>query len=294
MKKRTKKLLLLAVLAYPVPACPQAISVQLLTPERDFGYFVGDIIATDAIITAAPGTTLDRQSLPVPGPLNSAIELRSIQVEDSPGKIRIHAEYQSFFAPERASETELPAFSVHLSAGTTRSTALIPAWPFQVSPLRISQRSIDDPSGLRRNHAVEPAAVGPYEERFVAALAAALLAALTLARNRGCLPGWRSATRPFATAERRIGRLARCGEDHEAAYRELHRAFDATAGHHLFKGDLQGFFRSHPRFTPVQTDVSNFFAASESRFFAPESQTLRPPVDVVKLAKSLRRLERLR
>jgi mxaA protein len=296
LKKRTKKLLLLLLLVGTTPALGQVRSVELLTPTRDFGYIVGDVIATDAIITASPGTTLDRQALPVPGPLNPAIELRSIGVQETaPGnttEIRIHAEYQTFLAPERVSETEIPGFSVHLTTGTAHSTAAIPAWPFHVSPLRAAQRSIDDISDLRQNHAIEPVPEGQYGVRLLAAAAAALAAALALARVRGWLPGWRNKTRPFAMAEHRIRSLGH-SED-QAAYQELHRAFDATAGHHLFKGDLQSFFQSYPRFTLAQAEISRFFAASESCFFARDGDTRLTQTDVSKLARLLRRLERRR
>jgi len=257
---------------------------------------VGDLIATDAIITAASGATLDRQSLPVPGPLSAAIELRRIDVEEtrqrSTTKIRIHAEYQNFLAPERVSETELPGFSVNLTIDTAHTTAAIPAWPFRVSPLRTAQRSIDDISDLRRNHAVEPVAEDQYGVRLLAAAAVALAAGLALGRARGWLAGWRSFTRPFAMAERHIRRLGQNEENHEAAYQELHRAFDATAGHHLFKGDLPGFFQSYPRFILAQTEISRFFAASEIRFFARDGDTRLTPAEVSKLARTLRLLER--
>jgi hypothetical protein len=292
----TKALLLLAVLIPPESASAQVRAVELLRPTRDFGYIVSDVITTDAIITAAPGTALDKQSLPVPGPLNAAIDLRSISVQETSGgsttQIRIHAEYQTFAAPERVSETELPGFTVRLTAGTAHSTAVIPAWPFHVSPLRTAQRSIDDSSELRKNHVIDPAPDGQYGVRLLGAAAVALAAGLALARNRGWLPGWRSKSQPFAIAERRIRSLGH--SENKTAYQQLHRAFDATMGHHLFKGDLPGFFQSHPRFTLAQAEISRFFAASESHFFAPDADTILTQADVFKLARSLRRLERRR
>jgi mxaA protein len=298
LKKRTKKLLILAMLAHAGDACAQLRSVELIPPDRNFGYLVGDIIATDAIIIAPPGATLDKQSLPVPGAVAAAIELRSIGTKEihrsDSNEIRIHAEYQNFLAPERASETEIPPLSIRLTMGSEVAIATIPAWPFQVSPLRLTQHAIDDVSALRPNHAVKPLAFAEYSQRLVAAACLAFAAAVALAHERGWLPGWRSTMLPFATAERRIRKLGRSGETDNAACQELHRAFDATAGRHLFNEDLQNFFHAHPRYTTLQTEISNFFAFSEKRFFAREESAVQAYTDVLQLARSLRRVERRR
>jgi mxaA protein len=294
LKKRTKKLLILGFAAVPAYAQAQLFSVQLLGPEKDFGYLVGDTLTTESIITVAPGTTLDRQTLPTPGPLNAAIELRHIDAEQiNRGKfsqIRIHAEYQSFFAPERVTATELPGFTIRLTAGPNATTARLPAFPFEVSPLRVTQQSAIDLAELRPDHPVQPLPGQHLLWRLAASIAVALAATLALANKQGWLPGWRSKQRPFAIAARHISRKA--GEAGEESFQHLHRAFDATAGKKLFHGDLPDFITSHPRFAPVQAEIATFFATSQSWFFAHDGRPERPAPNLLKLAKTLRRLER--
>ncbi len=302
MKKRTKKLLkkllILGALAVPTLARAQLRSVQILGPDKDFGYLVGDMLKTEAVITVVAGTKLDRQSLPIPGPLNAAIELRHIDAEQvnhgEASQIRIHAEYQSFFAPERVSETELPGFTIRLTAGPTTITAKIPAFPFYVSPIRLTQQTAIDLTQIRPNHAVHPLQGQNLIWRLMASMIVALAAALCLANNLGWLPGWRGKHRPFAVALRSIGQLSRTDDAVAKCCQALHHAFDATAGHKLFAGDLPEFIRSNPRFAPVQAEIAAFFATSQTWFFARNSKLPQPPANLLKLARTLRRLERRR
>jgi len=296
LKKRTKKLLCLGFLAAPTLAQAQIRAVQLAGPEKDSGYLVGDILKTESIIEVAPGTKLDPQSLPIPGPLNAAIELRSIEAEQTQqgqsSQIRIHAEYQNFLAPERVTQTELPSFTIRLLTGPTATTAKIPAFPFHVSPLRVAQQSAIDLAELRPNHSIQPL---PSQNLLFRLIASAILAgatALAFAAAQGWLPIGRNQNRPFAIAARHIARQK--GKAGTTPYQELHRAFDATAGHKLFPADLPGFIEAHPRYTPAQADITTFFATSDSLFFARNGQTEKPQPDLLKLARTLRRLERRR
>jgi mxaA protein len=297
LKKRTKKLLNLGCFAAIFPAHAQVVSVQFLTPTRDFGYFVGDVLSTDAIITVAPGTVLDMRSLPVPGPLKGGIELRRIDAqqaaEGEPPRIRIHAEYQNFVAPEQVTAAELPGFAVQFTAGPAHATARIPAFAFHVSPLRVAQRSVADAGDLRPNRAIPPLPEAGLAARFTASLILALAFFLSLASGRGWLPGPRGAKRPFALAASRIARLS--ADAHSAArYLEMHRAFDATAGRRVLPRDLDDFLSNHPHFADLRQDIAAFFRASESRFFARETAPEPAGADIAKLAKSLRRRERRR
>jgi len=271
------------------------LSVQIGGAGRTFGYLVGDVLETDAVITAKQGTHLDRQSLPIPGPLNAAIELRGIAaVERQEGgytQIRIHAEYQNFLAPERVTETETPGYVLQVTTDTARFVAKIPAWSFQVSPLRVAQQSVGDIGELRPNHAIAPVDERDPAVRLAASALVACAAALAFAGGQGWLAGRRRGNRPFAIAASHIARTA---PDGDSQYQALHRAFDATAGRPVFACELNGFFETHPRFGPLREDVARFFSLSEQRFFAPGGETVLPSVDLLKLAKSLRRLERRR
>jgi len=274
------------------------LSVKLYAPQRDFGYLVGDTISTDAIIDLAQETLLDTRSLPVPGPLTATLELRRIAVSSSGRghnqQVTIHAEYQNFLAPEQVTATELPSYDLRFKSGTANATAHIPAWAFHVSPLRVAQRSAADMGDLRPNRMVAPAAESASLAGLVASIVVALAGSAVFASGRGWLPSLRVGKKnPFALAAARIGK--RNGKENtEVWFTELHRAFDATAGHRILPEDVGTFISGHPRFAPLHADIAKFFNVSQQRFFARGGTAATADINLRRLAKSLRRLERRR
>ncbi|MCZ7153695.1 hypothetical protein, partial [Salmonella enterica] len=61
----------------PLPAAAQLRGVELRTP-RAFGYFQGDLVQVQAEIRTDPGFTLQRPSLPKPGPVTYWLDLRDV------------------------------------------------------------------------------------------------------------------------------------------------------------------------------------------------------------------------
>jgi mxaA protein len=266
--------LLLAVIA-AYPAAAQINSVELHPPARDFGFFVGDVITTEAVITVAGGTVLQRDSLPAPGPVDSAIELRSVQVTeaDLPGQrqFRVQVEYQSFFAPERVMPAELPGYTIAFSNGSGKATAHIPAWTYHVSPLRVAEPISGTPPLLRSDHPMPQIPLGIARLRLISSTILVCLVGLTIAGRWGWLPSRPRPSRPFAAAWHRI-RNAAASNDRETAFRALHRAFDATAGHPVLADDVDSFLVSHPRYSPLRSAIAQFFEASRQIFFARDAE----------------------
>jgi len=289
-------LLCLAVLAAWVsPAAAQTRSVVLHVPARDFGILVGDVLTTEAVITVDPAAVLDWRTVPVAGPVDAAIELRHVQLTDTLANgartIIIKLDYQSFFAPDRVMQTELPASTIGFVQGGKSFTAKIPAWPYHVSPLRVPERATDNLADLRGDHLV-PAVSLRWAELWVAASAAIMaVASLVLAGCLGLLPGLVRASHPFAQAARRIARLDMSGPNRELAFKTLHRAFDATAGRRVQPEDIDAFLRQHPRYAALRTEIIGFFAASTDFFFSPAGSAQTLPA-LRPLAKKLRRAER--
>ena len=282
LKKRNKRLLLLACMTASLPAAGQ--SVALRGPPRDFGYFVGDVIVIEATISSQP----DMRSLPVPGPLNASIELRRIDVlESSAQKTVLRLEYQNFFAPEQVMQAELPGYDIRLAHGV----AHVPAWPFHVSPLRVAQRSVEDAAALHGNLPIQPLPVEPALIRVLVSASIAAIAGLLFAGTQGWLPGIARPTRPFATAARRIGKLKE--PQTEAALRELLCAFDTMDGRHVFREDVDDVLKRHDRFINLRSEIRYFFDVAQAAFFAPSRPSRHEDFNgIVKLAKALRRAER--
>jgi hypothetical protein len=74
------------------PAMAEGASVEILKP-RLFGYFIGDIITDDILITLDPGFALKASSLPAPGPLNYWLNLKSITAKEEEA---IHSRYRRY------------------------------------------------------------------------------------------------------------------------------------------------------------------------------------------------------
>ena len=232
-------------------AAAQVRSVEVRVP-RAFGYFLGDLVRAQADIAVDPGFSLQRASLPAPGPLTYWLDLRDITVEESPGRVRLHLTYQSFYAALDARQVAIPGFSVSLESaaagGTTSAKAEIPGWSLGVSPLReVQPEKHDNPAEyLRPDGRVPRLDPVPDLRAALVALGAAVLALAALGYDRGWFarPG-----RPFARAARAVRRLGRGGEGgYREALRLIHRGLDETDGRRVLADDLPAFLDRHPAF----------------------------------------------
>ncbi len=275
-------------------ATPGRAQIMSVTPQslpRDFGYFAGDLLTGTAIVTVAPGTVLDRATLPVAGPVAPSIDIRGAGVVRTAQAYTVRVTYQSFVAPDRVARFDVPAYTLGFSGKAGRFTATVPGFSFTASPFRNDLEPALNASVLRPD---PPAACIDDRGwwRLPAAGAGLLLAAAGLLRAGG--PAWPGAVpRPFAAAARRIAALRRRGaaDGEREALLLLHRAFDATAEGRVFADDLDGFFERHARFVSLREEVTRFFAASRTVFFGSGEAglSLRAIEDV---SRALRRAER--
>lgn len=275
-------------------AAAQVRSVELRVP-RTFGYVLGDLLQVRADIALEPGFTVQRASLPKPGPVTYWLDLRDVAVERVPGGIRLRLTYQTFYAALDARRLDVPGFRVALAdekpGGTTTTQAEIPPWSFGVSPLReVQPEKRDDPAdylqpdGRVRRLDPEPPAVTAL------ALAGLFLLALGfLAYDRAWLGRRRG--RPFALAAKRLRRLAGTGADgYRDALRLIHRSLDETDGRRLLADDLPAFLNRHPAFRGEGEALRRFFEASRRAFFGREVQAAREVWPWPEMQAALRRL----
>ncbi len=287
-------LAILFLILQTAAAAAQVRSVELRTP-RSFGYVLGDLLQVRIDIALDPGSTVQRASLPKPGPVTYWLDLRDVAVERMAGGIRLRLTYQSFYAALDARRLEVPGFTVALASespgGTTTAQAEIPPWSFGVSPLReVQPEKRDDPAdylqpdGRARRLDPEPAAMAALVLAGLGLLALGLLAydRAWFGRRRG---------RPFALAARRLRRLAETDPDgYREALRLIHRGLDETDGRRLLADDLPAFLDRHPAFRPEGESLGRFFEASRRAFFGREVQAAREGWPWPELQAALRRL----
>lgn len=268
---------LLALAPASAGAASPILSVHTVEP-RDFGYFVGDVFRREIDVVMAEPYRLDKASVPAPGRLNYWLDLRAVTLAEThtsgTGRYRLSLDYQTFYVPLSPAPLAVPAFTLRASGeGEAAVEVEVPAFTFMMAPLRevAPEKPEEGPSGYLKPDAV-PRKVGTLNARiaFGAASATVLLALLLLAYHYAWWPFRSRPERPFTQAARAIKQeLARGAglATYQAGLLDLHRAFDAAAGHRLLAEDVPDFLVSHGEFQPLKDDIARFFATSRRAFF---------------------------
>lgn len=297
---------LLTLLAAPLAAEEGAspiLSVETAEP-RGFGYFVGDLLRRDVEVTVAKPFTLEAATQPKPGRLSYWLDLRSVDVSSrvrgGATVYRIELVYQTFYVPLSPDVRHLPALKLRFVDGDETAAVNVPPVRFVMAPLRevIPEKPEEGPAGYLRPDAV-PQRISSATSRLRFAFGAglALLALALLAHHEAWWPFHRRQARPFGKAARLLRRLARApGEEaYRTGLRDLHRAFDESAGHRLLAEDVGGYLDRHAAFRPQGPEIGRFFAASRQAFFANDlkgAETAMPLPAVAALSAELGAAER--
>jgi mxaA protein len=261
-------------------------------------------VQVQAEIRTDPGFTLQRSSLPKPGPVTYWLDLRDVRTEESRGAdgahvIRLRLTYQDFYVALDARTLDVPGFPVTVenagANGSTTAVAQLPAWKIGVSPLReVQPERRDDPAEYLRPDGRAPR-LDPQPALASAAgfLALAVLALLLLAYDRAWWIFRSRRGRPFALAQKAL-RQAKRRSRGEALYREallaLHRGLDATDGRRVLADDLPDFLGRHPAFRGQAGGLQKFFSASRLAFFGRDTAGAGTTLPLPEAEALLRRL----
>ncbi len=275
-------------------ASAQIRSIETKPPQRDFGYYAGDLFVSTAILEVGADTFLDNGSLPPAGPVSPSIDLRSTQISETRAadgrRITIRTEWQNFSTPDEVSRVDVPGYKLIFTQGRSRLTASIPGFSISVSPFRHDLQPVLDASVLRPDHAVEQADIAKDWRMLFMSGATAVLAGLYLAWRNGVFFNVRRGAAPFARAARDI---AQHKQNATEAMLRLHRAFDETAGERVLADDLDSFLIKRIRFAPLRADIEGFFAHSRRIFFeSDETASTAQLPSLTRLSRALARAER--
>lgn len=257
------------------PAMAEVASVEIQKP-RLFGYYIGDVISDDVIVTLEPGFALKAASLPAPGPLNYWLILKSLTSHEEAtqnGKRRywLRLTYQSFYDPLEPRWLKIPAFRLTFDNAEISTTAEVPEWSFLSSPIReVSPKESKDNTFIQPDVIPGQEDLGPRWRWFCGTGVAALISYLVLAYGRAWVPFRLRPERPFTKTARLLKRLTQkdAGEDtYRQALMLLHLAFNKTDRRAVLADDLPAFLSLHPRFRVAEADISKFLAASRRTFF---------------------------
>lgn len=271
---------------------------------RAFGYQAGDLVTRVIDIDIPAGRTLDEATLPPPGRLGPALELRRIERSSARGpdggtRLRLTLEFQIFAAPVAPRIVDLPTLPLAFTGGPRTEELRIEPWPLAVAPLGPEDASPRHGLGeLRPDLPVPLADVGVLRALLVAGLALAALAGGALALLRFGLP-WLGRRRPFGLAwrelraQQRRGKLADDAAGCRTAAQRLHKALNESAGRAVFAETLDAFVAGAPRYAPLQGELRGFFEGSQRAFFAGAGGSAQAELRrLLDLARALRDAER--
>jgi mxaA protein len=286
-------LVLAVMLAAAAGAGPRVEAVAVSEP-RPFGYFLGDVVRREVILTLKPGSKLEPASIPQPGPLNYWLELRAVDVAQSEAdggtQVQITLSYQAFHAALDPRRLTIPGFTLKISDAEGQEDSKIPAFEFIVSPLReIFPGKESVPDNVLLQPDAQPRRLGTATERTGLLLASltGLAALVLLAMHYAWWPFHRRQARPFTEAARFLRRRSThlTGDGgYRAALITLHRAFDAAAGRRVLPDDVSGFVAEHPQFAPLSDDIERLFECSRTAFYGNDVSSARQALPIKEVA----------
>jgi mxaA protein len=263
------------IFASATTAGAQVRSVKLVT-QRQFGYFVGDVVHSEVDVAVDEGVDLIRASVPQPGPLNSWLEIVGSRIEedsaDGAKLYRLYFDYQNFYPALDSRNLDVPGFPLSFTSGGKTISAQVPGWSFLISSLREVLPEAKASGADYMQPDVSPPGFDLLRDRVAlyAFLAATLAAFVLLAYHLAWWPFGTRAKRPFTDGARRVRKLLDArqnGSGYRDALLTLHRAVDATAGHAVFAEDLPEFLDEAPAFSRLKEEFSLFFRSSRQAFF---------------------------
>lgn len=294
------KLILSLMLLPGLIACSASISepiqfFQVQTP-RPFGYVIGDVIEQRIRVKTRAGIPLQPASLPTVGQLNRWLQVKQVIISSEKSNIGgdeylIILQYQLINAPQTVTMLAVPAFKLNFGTNQQTIEQTVPTWHFSAGPVReLAIRK--DESGEYMRPFAPPGTIEDPQSRYLLYLSLSIftVAAARLAWHAGWFPGVRGRT-VFSRAGRRIGNLN--SQQMEQALSALHEAFNTLNQKPLFKGQLADFYRRHPDYRDIASELEWFFQYSERFFFGTPVQA--DPVDLNRIkmiCRQCRQIER--
>ena len=253
--------------------------IQPIVTLRDSGYLLGDLIDERIELDLPSGTSLDPDSLPLPGRVAPWMEVRAARIEgeDQAGRQSVIVRYQIFAEVEQAERVPIPPFKLRLRDGTRTRIVEVPSKSFMLSPALPATLTDED----RELKSAAPPRLLPARNAALGVLFSAIAAALCAtyllwAHDR--LPFLPRAPGPFARlwrSWRRRGRRDLSDDDGLALLHAWHAALNLAAGEALYPSTLPRLFTCAPYLQPLRARIEELFERSWQSFYGPASN--RPP-----------------
>ena len=275
------------------------INVQIEEP-RAFAHFVGDVVERRLTITTPRPLSLAVDSIPKPGRLGYAFELReanlTTQSRADGTRYELVLRYQIFVAPAEVKTLDLPSFVLQFDGAARPEELRIDFAPVSIAPLTSPGLSVRKGPGALRPDVIPPLIdARPVILRLAACAAVIGVLLVYLGYVYLGLPYLSRRQRPFTRAYSQLRRLRTpaADENFNLALKQIHAAFNDTAGGTVFKVGLDHFLAAHPRFAPLRSEIARFFDSSRQAFFAADSPAAKEDLSwLLDLCRNCRDIER--
>lgn len=275
----------LSLLVLPVSVANTSTNSEKSIPVkvimRDNGYTLGDIIAMRAEFNLAKGLVFDPNSVPLKGPVNNWLDLRSVMMDESKNSddsihIRIDFAWQIFGTVEHAQTLKIPAIQLQTTPPNDSAKAndnnrpiaiTIPAQVFHLSPVL-------PPSIIEKEHR-------PYAPplRFdtrtpltigLLCLGLSLLCGALWLWLMDEISWWPRNPGPIMQLSRQLSKagVAQQSTFSVADLRSIHKALASSAGQSLYPNTLDNLFERAPYLSAEKLAITQFFNDSWQSFFA--------------------------
>jgi len=249
--------------AQPSADPPSPLSSVVVEQPRPFGYLVGDVLV-QKIRLSVDGRPVEIVDPPRKDKIGVWLSRRATSFETRADGTRwMLLDYQIINASKDVDVIHLP--KLHLRTRSPKVFLDVPEWPITVGAITPSQ--VRNQGGLLALQPDEPAPridTAVIHHRLQLALLGLLFTVLVW------LGWWRlrewqaSRAMPFARARRELRSFSPTSP---AAWRAVHRAFDATAGRVVQPVSLPRFFEQAPQYAPLKSEIEAFYADSAALFF---------------------------
>jgi mxaA protein len=283
-----------------LPAKASAPALTVKNPPSSNGVHIGDVLSRTVVVDAPTAYALADNALPKKGSKHDGIELVDVALQTRPQSDHIQytlqLSYQVFAVSTYPSVMQLPAEKI-LFTGANAAAVEVPAWGFWFSPLVTGGSATARKNLLPEfktpliNSNVDQQRLGLFLTLFIASLAALLY----INADGHWLPFMGGA---FARAHRQLKRLAKSSKPKTAVEEKkalvyLHQAFNQHYGANIFARDIEEFVSLRPGFKGMQSEITQFFAASNQSLYDVKPRDSRQVIaQLVQLSKQLRDCER--
>lgn len=238
-----------------------------VSQPRKFGYQLGDLFERQLSLQLRRPYEFVEDSLPQAGRLNRWIAFHSYDLEainkGTSIAYAITLRYQVTNVETTITDAGVPSHQLKISNGDETLTFLVPPSRTTIAPF-----GTNPSAELAANKAPGPV---PIDHKKLAVLGLILVISL-------CGFWWfqwglfrRRDLAPFNYCYRRIKAFNAnpiSEKDYASILREIHHAFNQTAGQVVFPENLVEFVEQHESFAPVQAEIADYFKHSNDYFYA--------------------------